>query len=45
MGKGTAYGSAMYLNYYRVLYILYFAVAVLYMAVWGAIKRQANKGG
>jgi hypothetical protein len=42
MGKGTAYGSAMYLNYYRVLYILYFAVAVLYMAVWGAISAQCK---
>jgi hypothetical protein len=42
MGKGTAYGSAKYLNYYRCLYIMYFAVAILYMAVWADISSQCK---
>ena len=42
MGKGEAYGSAKYLNYYRVLYLIYFGVAILYTSVWGAISAQCK---
>jgi hypothetical protein len=42
MGKGTAYGSAMYLNYYRALYLIYFGVAILYTSVWASISNQCK---
>ena len=42
MGKGSAYGSAMYLNYYRVLYTMYFCVAIAYLAVYASISDQCR---
>ena len=37
-----AYGSAKYLNYYRALYLIYFGVAILYIAVWASIADQCK---